>query len=271
MDIYVVGSIYSRQGIMVEKCCRKIGGIIGYMAVVLPVITLWPLPAAGAPPLAMEVGGPPFGVESSDGGPALGVGSSGGPPFRVGSFKGARFLAVGSHPEPDTTNLITSPIILEPDTDSAQALEPTILTSPRPDTSFWRRPTGVLFKSVIFPGWGQYANGKYQKAAVIFVLESFFIIKSVEYFKKTRDRFDKFKETEDGRDFFPYDEAKKTRNKYYWYVAGTIFVSMWDAYADAHIKPFEEAKDKGDDFWGLEDNRPDLSPPLLSLVLTIRF
>jgi len=144
-------------------------------------------------------------------------------------------------------------------------------SSPKPDTTFWQRPTGALFKSVILPGWGQYANHKYQKAAIFFGLETFFLFKSVQYFRRTRDDFDTFQETKKRQDFFAYDAARKSRNKYYWFFAGTIFISMWDAYADAHLKPFEETRNN-DEFWGLDpSDRPDVSPPPFSLALTIRF
>ena len=170
----------------------------------------------------------------------------------------------------DTARTALSPVIKDPKTDPAPQIS--TLLHPRLDTSFWQRPTGKLFKSVFFPGWGQYANKKYTKAAIFFTLETFFIAKSVQYFKKTRDRFDTFRKTEDRNDFFAYDNARKTRNKYYWYTAGTIFISMWNAYADAHLKPFEETKDIDDEYWGLDpDDQPGLSPPPLSLALTIKF
>lgn len=170
----------------------------------------------------------------------------------------------------DSAEVPQSPVILNADSAASGAPQLTAGLHPR-DTSFWDQPTGALFKSVLFPGWGQYANKKYQKAAIIFGLESFFIAKAVQYFQRTRDRFDTFQQTEDRADFDAYDNARTTRNKYYWFVAGTIFISMWDAYADAHLKPFEEVKDD-DEFWGLEPgDRPRVSPPPLSLAWTIRF
>jgi hypothetical protein len=169
----------------------------------------------------------------------------------------------------DSVQTPISPVIVSQNPDTAHTPATTPFPT-RPDTSFWQRPTGKLFKSVIFPGWGQYSNGKYQKAAIFFTLETYFIIKSVHYFQKTRDRFDIYQETKTDADFAAYDDAKDRRNKFYWYVAGTIFVSMWDAYADAHLKPFEEIEKQEDDTWGMDD-RPDVSPPRLSLALTFRF
>jgi hypothetical protein len=194
-------------------------------------------------------------------------------------------LVVPAAAQNDSTNVPESPVILNADsiaaggaTSDSAAPVPGMGTPPlgvghsKPDTSFWQKPTGALFKSIIAPGWGQYANGKYQKAAIICGLESFFIVKSVQYFIKTRDRFDTFKQTQERADFDAYDEARSNRNKYYWFVAGTIFYSMWDAFADAHLKPFEEVRDDAD-FWGLEpgDRRRRVSPPELSLAWTVRF
>jgi hypothetical protein len=207
-------------------------------------------------------------------------------------------LVVPAAAQSDSTKVLQSPVILNADSIAAggatsDSASPALDTPPsstdqatpgtplrqgrtvghaNPDTSFWQKPTGALFKSIIAPGWGQYANGKYQKAAIICGLESFFIVKSVQYFVKTRDRFDTFKQTQERADFDAYDNARSNRNKYYWFVAGTIFYSMWDAFADAHLKPFEEIKDDAE-FWGLEpgDRRRRVSPPELSLAWTVTF
>lgn len=277
-------------GKMTEKHNPKTGRVFYWLAGILLSVILCP----GTPPLGAgffnhfdKTGGPPLtaGLADLSGTPPLGAGSA--------NLTGTPSLGVGfthsfiSNDNADSTKTPASPVILNRKTDTVNALpasSPSLgvglvdssgtppLGVGKPDTSFWQRPTGALFKSIIFPGWGQYSNGKYQKAAIFFTIESFFIVKSVEYFKKTRDRFDQFHKTENRDDFFAYDDARSTRNKYYWYLAGTVFISMWDAFADAHIKPFEETKDKGDEFWGLEPGgKPDLSPPPLSLMLTIRF
>jgi hypothetical protein len=184
--------------------------------------------------------------------------------------QGALLPAVGFS-DVDSTEFPTPPIILDADSAARQPSPPIPVERPKVDTSFWRKPTGTLFKSVLFPGWGQYANGKYQKAAIIFGIESFFIYKSVQYFRKTRDRFDTFQQTGERDDFDAYDNARSTRNKYYWFVAGTIFFSMWDAYADAHLKPFEDVEDD-DEFWGVAwGKRRRSTRPEWSLGWTIRY
>jgi len=142
----------------------------------------------------------------------------------------------------------------------------------RPDTSFWQKPTGALFKSLLVPGWGQFSNKKYTKAAIFAGLEIYFAARAYHFIRETRDRFDVFQATESRQDYFAYDEVKSDRNLYYWLLAGTAFISMWDAFADAHIKPFEEAKDRGEDYWGyIDEDRPDLKPPPFSLALTIKY
>jgi len=176
----------------------------------------------------------------------------------------------------DSAEVQRSPVMINADSVAAQGggsqgTPALAVGQAKSDTSFWQKPTGALFKSIIAPGWGQYANGKYQKAAIICGLESFFIFKSVQYFIKTRDRFDTFKQTEERADFDAYDEARSNRNKYYWFVAGTIFFSMWDAFADAHIKPFEDVEDDAE-FWGMvRDDRGRARPPEVSLAWTVKF
>jgi len=259
VDFGVEVMFIPRGGKMTKKSRPQTGRVFFCMAGILLSIALW----SGTPPLGahLSAGGPPF----------MGLANQTDTP--LGVELAYSFI---SNDNTDSAKAPVSPMILNRKTDTTNAsptgTPPLGVGRSEPDTSFWRRPTGALFKSIIFPGWGQYANGKYQKAAIFFTLESFFIVKSVEYFKKTRDRFDKFRESEDRDDFFAYDNARSTRNKYYWYLAGTVFISMWDAFADAHIKPFEETKDKGDDFWGLEPgDKPNFSLPPLSLALTVRF
>ncbi len=180
-------------------------------------------------------------------------------------------VAPGLAQEPsggDSTKVAQSPVMLNR-ADDTSVTTPMLLQPAKPDTGFWSRPTGALFKSVLVPGWGQLANGKYQKAAIYAGLETYFALRAAHFFRKTREHFDRFRETDERSDYFAYDNAKNNRNKFYWYLAGTIFISMWDAYTDAHLKPFEETEGD-DDYWGLSD-RPEISPPGVSLALTFKY
>jgi len=104
-------------------------------------------------------------------------------------------------------------------------------------------PTLTLFKSVLFPGWGQYSNRKYIKAGIVFVVESYFIYKAVDYGRKASDWRSKWKKAPDdlkSEYFSKYTQYRDSRNTNLWYTALTIFLSMFDAYVDAHLREFPE-------------------------------
>ena len=75
------------------------------------------------------------------------------------------------------------------------------------EPGFFNSPTGALLRSVAFPGWGQWSNGKKTKAAVCFAVETFFITKALIWRHRAR---------ESGLDFDTFDFARNRRNLYYW-------------------------------------------------------
>jgi len=102
-------------------------------------------------------------------------------------------------------------------------------------------PTVNLFKSVVFPGWGQYCNRKYIKAGVIFAVESYFIYKAVDNGRQASDWHARFQEapTDLKETYFSeYSGYRDRRNTFLWYTALTVFLSMFDAYVDAHLQNF---------------------------------
>jgi len=109
------------------------------------------------------------------------------------------------------------------------------------DTGKVVSPTMTMFKSVLLPGWGQAANRKYVKAGVVFVVESYFIYKWIVYAGKTSDWREKWRSAPielKGPYFAKYTDYRDTRNSFIWYTALTVFLSMFDAYVDAHLQPF---------------------------------
>jgi hypothetical protein len=104
-----------------------------------------------------------------------------------------------------------------------------------------RSPTLTLFKSVVFPGWGQFSNGKYVKAGLVFAVESYFIYKAVYYGNKASDWRAKWKAAPSSEKylyFTKYTDYRDTRNSFLWYTGLTVFLSMFDAYVDAHLANF---------------------------------
>jgi len=131
-----------------------------------------------------------------------------------------------------------------------------------PRVSFFQSPTGKLLRSVAFPGWGQWSNGKKQKAAVYFGIESYFLTKALIWRHRAADRLPIWENScgPDGCDtkaFNDYNTARDRRNYFYWLTGVTVFVSMFDAYADAYLLSLERTRDKGDDYWG---GRASLTP-----------
>jgi hypothetical protein len=121
---------------------------------------------------------------------------------------------------------------------------------------FFRSPTGTLLKSVAFPGWGQWSNGKKQKAAIYFGIETYFLTKAMIWRHRTFDRQHEW-ENYDPADasgrlaaFDRFDSARNSRNYFYWLTGITAFISMFDAYADCYLLTLERTRNMGDDYWG---------------------
>jgi hypothetical protein len=95
-----------------------------------------------------------------------------------------------------------------------------------------KNPTGAMLRSLIFPGWGQFYNGKYLKAALAFAVETSLVATAVYWNQQA------VKATEDERLFYQHN-----RNTANWWLAATILISMFDAYVDAHLSDFDESPD----------------------------
>ena len=102
-----------------------------------------------------------------------------------------------------------------------------------------QNPTVALFKSMLVPGLGQIGNRSYIKAAIAIGLESWLFSRALHYRSETRDRRDRYESAEDielrNIYYAEYQDSRSQRNKYTWFTALTIFVSMFDAYVDAHL------------------------------------
>ena len=124
---------------------------------------------------------------------------------------------------------------------------------------------GALLRSVAIPGWGQYYNRKYVKSAVVCAVETFFIIKAVHWWKKTEDQYNSIQQTSDQSQqtarYNIYRSYRTNRDDYLWGVGLTVFLSMFDAYVDAHLAGFDV------------DITPDFEPPKggASIKLSLRF
>ncbi len=93
-------------------------------------------------------------------------------------------------------------------------------------------PAGAMWRSVIFPGWGQLYNDRYLKAAIIGGTEITLIFSSWVQHQR-------YEEARKEKDWVAADFYKNDRNKFYWWIAGIVLYSMADAYADGHLYDFE--------------------------------
>lgn len=144
----------------------------------------------------------------------------------------------------DTVILVPTPYVASEDTSVINAyLSENYTPAPK------RSPSITMLKSVAFPGWGQFSNKKYFKAGVIFAIESYFIYKAVDFGIKASDSRKYWKSlpdsqaTEKAEAFRLYTNDRDNRNSNIWYSVIVTFLSMIDAYVDAHLQDFPE-KDK---------------------------
>ncbi len=139
-----------------------------------------------------------------------------------------------------------------------------------------RSPTGALFRSIAFPGWGQFYNKKYLKAALVFLGEGSLITGAVVEWRRMNDHkkiFEALPDTDIQKKSYEFNEFQyhqDNRNLFLWLTAGVIFISMWDAYADAQLSSFEKEEKQ-------EKNQLGLIPLLdtqnktVSLLCNLKF
>lgn len=141
--------------------------------------------------------------------------------------------------------------------DSLRVVAPqTVMVGAKPK----RSPMGALLRSVAVPGWGQYYNRKFLKSAVIFGAESYFIYRAAYWWVKAEDQYDQvrgFPESQQALEFNRYLTYRSSRNDYLWLTGITVFVSMFDAYVDAHLAGFDV------------DLTPEFQPPSEAMMLTL--
>jgi hypothetical protein len=96
--------------------------------------------------------------------------------------------------------------------------------------SFFSSPTGVMLRSLAVPGWGQATNRSWIKAAIVaggeIALGAALISDSRKLSRLTADDPE-------------YSAVFDRRQREAWWLGGLVFLSMVDAYVDAHLKGFD--------------------------------
>jgi len=132
--------------------------------------------------------------------------------------------------------------------EAAGTIPLTYAETPR-DSFKTQNPTAALFKSMLVPGLGQIGNKRYIKAGFAIALESVFIGAIVHWAGKTNDARERFENEPDtsimrASLFRTYSDYKNQRNFYSWMLGTTIFISMFDAYVDAHLLQFPRFREE---------------------------
>jgi len=135
-----------------------------------------------------------------------------------------------------------------------------------------KSPFGALVRSVAFPGGGQFYNKKVLKGSIVFVAETGFLIAAVVEWRRRDQHLKKFRELpldspDKAWEFELYEYYRDMRNMHLWCVAGVVFLSMLDAYVDAHLFNFEQEKIKEVDISLV----PQLEKEEVGIILSINF
>lgn len=142
----------------------------------------------------------------------------------------------GSTPESGSASRASvAPGVLRPAFSPAMLAAPaTIASTPAAaDTGRQRKnPTGAMLRSLALPGWGQFYNAQYWKAALVVAGEAAIIASAVYYHNLYKDAT-----TTDAQEFY-LDQ----RNVRFWWLGAAILISMLDAYVDAHLYNFDESE-----------------------------
>ncbi len=106
----------------------------------------------------------------------------------------------------------------------------------------YQNPTLALFKSMLVPGLGQIGNKKYIKAGVIIGLQGWLISSAIKNGDEASDwrlQYEAATVTADRNALYDnYLNSKDQRNKFTWFAVIVTFVSMFDAFSDAHLSGF---------------------------------
>lgn len=94
---------------------------------------------------------------------------------------------------------------------------------------------GAVLRSAVFPGWGQWYNGKKWKTFLIIGAELGLVGNAVSMNQKMHH-------ASSSEEFRFYQDQ---RNLTLWWLAGVYFLNLLDAYVDAQLKDFDVSPELG--------------------------
>ena len=112
-----------------------------------------------------------------------------------------------------------------------------------------KSPMGALLRSVALPGWGQFYNKKYIKAGLVLGVETTFLTLMIIEWERMDDHkkfFDSMSQDHPDKSWESeqYKFYQDRKNLFLWSTIATIFVSMFDAYVDAHLYDFDKEMER---------------------------
>ncbi|MEA3296815.1 MAG: DUF5683 domain-containing protein, partial [candidate division Zixibacteria bacterium] len=157
---------------------------------------------------------------------------------------------------PDSTSTDS---LMQPDTTIFQQQQILNGFATATDTTNYERrliqnPTAALFKSLLVPGLGQIGNRSYFKAVLFAGLEVWMVSAAIHYGRQASDFRNKWSGINLAEDstllslrntyYDLYEDRKDESNKCTWFAVIVAFVSMFDAYVDAHLSGFPRKEEE---------------------------
>ena len=110
-----------------------------------------------------------------------------------------------------------------------------------------RTPLKAAALSLVLPGGGQVYNGKYIKAGLLLGIEGWFLGNALYHNHKMNEAYDNAQGA--SGDVFLHWEAEyndhyTARQNAYWWLGTTMFLSVIDAFVDAHLYNYESEKQR---------------------------
>lgn len=115
------------------------------------------------------------------------------------------------------------------DTSTAQTAQDSTRIDTTENLRWMPSPKSAMIRSLLFPGWGQWYNGKKLKAALAFATETGIIGTAIYWNNQAKQTSDNLLK----------EQYIEYRNSSYWFLAAAILLSMGDAYVDAHLAGFD--------------------------------
>ena len=107
-----------------------------------------------------------------------------------------------------------------------------------------KKPMKAAALSLFIPGGGQFSNNSYVKSGIVATSEITLLSYAIVSRIKAENYYNDYKISLNNNDYNKYlDYYSKSQNGMWW-SATIVFISIVDAYVDAHLYDFEDKKTK---------------------------